>query len=71
MGEVWRSDGRVLFWMVGIGVGAFVFDEILGALGKSQYKTPLNVAAFFTCLALAVSRIGPVLDAMTKLLGLE
>jgi hypothetical protein len=72
MGEVWRSgEGRKLLWICGIGIGAFILDEILGAIGKGQYKTPLNVGAFFVCLKLGLDLLWPVLDGLGKVLGLQ
>lgn len=71
IGEVWRSaEGRKLLWIAGIAIGAFVMDEILGAIGKGQYRRPLEVGAFLVCLKFAIDFLKPVLQGLGDVLGL-
>ena len=65
-----NRDARDIFTIGCIGLLCWVMDEVLGALGKGQFKTPLNVTAVMICLLIALNRITPVFDAVAQALGI-
>jgi hypothetical protein len=68
---VWNGDAREIIVIGCIGFVAWIFDEVLGALGKGQYKVPLNVTAIMVCLLIAINKVVPVFDAVARMVGLS
>jgi hypothetical protein len=68
---VWESrDARDLLIIGGIGALTWFVDEILGALGKGQFKTPLNVSAVMICILIGWKWVTTAYETVANAFGI-
>lgn len=68
---IWQDPSARKIVVVGvIGLATWIFDQLLAATGKGQFKPFVNTIAMLACLYIALDVIAKVLVTFADVLGL-